>query len=112
MAAQRILERSAEELSSAIRLNSLNGERKFVQQALFEKVNRILCCAARINAEHSQASAIVNRGVLVNARSNLPRIKLHALAGNLATVALWLGAATTLQELGMIATENFPDSRG
>jgi len=74
MAAQRILERSAEELSSAIRLNSLNGERKFVQQALFEKVDRILGGAARVNAEHSQSSAIVNRGVLVNTRSNLTRV--------------------------------------
>lgn len=104
--AQRALERSTEELSSAIGLDSLNAKRKFVQHALFEKVNRILCCASRINAEHSQSSAIVNRGVLINARSNLPRVKLHAFAGNLATEALWLSAATTLQHERVVGRDN------
>ena len=110
MPAQCVLEWSTEEFSPAIGLNSLNGKRKFLQQALFEKVNRVLCCAARINAEHAQSSAIVNRSVLINPRSNLPCIKLYALAGNFATEALWLSAPTTLQRLSLIASENFPDS--
>ena len=83
-----------------------------MQQALFEKVNRILCGAVRIYSEYSQSGAIVNRGVLVNARSNLSRVELHTLARNLATEALWLSTTTTLQRFNLIAIENFADRRG
>jgi hypothetical protein len=87
-------------------LNALDRERHLLDEPL-QKVEGVGACGAAIDAERLVAAAIVDRGVLVDAKPDLADVHLDTVPGERAAVAACPLAppARPLENLLVVADE-------
>ena len=84
---QLLLELVSEELAPAVGLDSLNRKWHFFED-FFEEKQRVGRCCARVKGQHSDASAIIDGGILIQPWRDLAGIHLHSITRHIALVAM------------------------
>src|ERR1044072_8033618 len=106
----RSLEGSAEELSAPVSLDALDGKRELFEYMLSEEAHSVLRCAPRVERDDTHPRAIIDGGELEEPRRDFHRVHLHAFAGHIAAVRLWLsGGAPAPQTIHAVTVEHLPD---
>lgn len=77
---QRVADLIGSELGAVVSLEALNGERDLIKD-LLQEIEDIGCGAPRIERRDEVARAVVDEGVLVQARGELHGVHLHPLVG-------------------------------